>query len=207
MAWVEKSGKNTYRIRVSNKYTDGKQSYFKKIVKAPEDLTEKQLEKWLNEQLVLFELSVQKGEVASPITEKQKKSNLTMSEFIDIWLEKYSSKCVRQSSYENHKWLSKRVVEALGDKKIGKISKVDLQTFLNNVAESERKDVRAGELSRKTVKKYKSFLNSIFKWAVNMDYISKNPAEMLIMPANGRPRQEKEIYTPEQVVKQNPIKA
>jgi hypothetical protein len=47
-------------------------------------MTEKQLPKWLNEQTILFQISVDNGEISSQSTTKQKKSNLTMVEFIDI---------------------------------------------------------------------------------------------------------------------------
>jgi hypothetical protein len=105
------------------------------------------------------------------------------------------------NSDDNHKWFSKRVIEALKSKKIAKISKIDLQTLLNNVVESKRNDVRNREIARKTIKEYKSFLTNTFKWAVDMEYLYKSPEVSLIMPVNCKLRQEKELYTSEQVVK------
>jgi integrase len=56
----------------------------------------------------------------------------------------------------------------------------------------------AGELSYPTISKIRDVLSSILRYAVEVEYLNKNPMEGLRLPKDRRPRRPKPTITPEQ---------
>lgn len=78
--------------------------------KPPERMTERQIQKELNRQAVMFE------------------------ELAEEWFSEYAALNLRASTFEEMRKLTKRVYPALGHLRIDKITARQIQTFLNSLA-------------------------------------------------------------------------
>lgn len=130
MASIEKRGNNTYRITVSCSYnTAGKKIRKHKTITLNDNLTQKQKEKEIQKQCVLFEDEVKKGNYLDG-------NSLTLGEFIDIWLRDYAEKEFAPSTLHIYKMrLDKRIIPALGHIKLSKLQPQHLLEFYKNLAE------------------------------------------------------------------------
>ena len=137
MANIEKRGANKYRITVSCGYDNkGKKLRKHKTITLPEDITERQKEKELQKQAILFEKEVEKGNVLDG-------DKITLSEFIEKWLTAYAEKELAPSTLHVYKMrIRKRIIPALGHIKLSKLQPHHLMEFYNNIAdEGVRLDV------------------------------------------------------------------
>ena len=130
MASIEKRSENTYRIAVSNGYdSKGKKIRKYKTVKLDNSLTEKQKEKELQKQAVLFEQIVESGTFLDG-------EKITFGEFINKWLIDYAENRLALSTLNPYKMrLEKRIIPALGHIKLSKLQPHHLLEFYNNLAE------------------------------------------------------------------------
>lgn len=130
MASIEKRGNNTYRITVSCSYnTAGKKIRKHKTITLNDNLTQKQKEKEIQKQCVLFEDEVKKGNYLDG-------NSLTLGEFIDIWLRDYAEKEFAPSTLHIYKMrLDKRIIPALGHIKLSKLQPQHLLEFYKNLAQ------------------------------------------------------------------------
>jgi hypothetical protein len=55
----------------------------------------------------------------------------------------------------------------------------------------------AGELTYPTISKIRDVLSSILRYAIEVEYLNKNPMEGLRLPKDRRPRRPKPTITPE----------
>ena len=107
MASIRKRG-NSYLIVVSMGY-DYNGSRIKpqqKTVHPPEELTPKQVEKWLNEQAVLFERECR--HTPQPVQQ------LTLAKYIDLWLENVAPGKLAKSTIRRDRQDIERILPALG---------------------------------------------------------------------------------------------
>ncbi len=186
MANITKRG-NSYRIRVSGGYdSKGKQIIFSTSWSPTPGMTEKQIEKELQRQAVLFEDSC-KCRAAADM------SRMKFEEFGDIWLTEYAAKRLRPRSLEHVKHLKERTYQAIGHLQINKINTRHIQIFINNLSETGINENTGGGLSPKTQRHYLSFISSVFDYAINMGAVTENPCKAVIMPAMSK--KEKECYT------------
>ena len=103
MASVEKRG-NSYRIKVSCGYkVDGKQVTQRMTWTPDPDLTEKQIEKELQRQIVLFEEECKNKQVVSTIK---------FEPFAEEWFEDYAKLNLKSTTYTRQRQLTKRVYKA-----------------------------------------------------------------------------------------------
>ena len=129
MASWTKRGQNSYRLTVWQGYDDkGKKVPPKqKTITLSEKLTEKQIEKELTLQLDKFEKEVQKGTYLD--------GNITLNEFSQKWLKDYATIHLRPKTIHNYEQLLKRILPALGHKKLDQIQPTHLIEFYKNLAE------------------------------------------------------------------------
>ena len=190
MATIRKRG-NTYQIRVSCGYdANGNQVVQTMTWRPPEGMTEKQAEKEVLRQAVLFEEKCLKGQVTA---------NIKFSEFADEWFEEYAKPNLRSTSYERMKQLRDRVYPALGHLRLDKITARHIQQFINDLAINGKNKKTGKPLSRKTVVHHLSFISDVFSYAVRMGMLIDNPCRRVFVPKGEK--KEKEIYTLEEVHK------
>lgn len=188
MANIRKRG-NTYQIRVSCGYdTKGEQIMQTMTWKPPEGMTQKQVEKEVQRQAVLFEERCQQGQVTT---------NVKFEEFAEEWLETYAKLNLRNTSYERMKQLRTRVYPAIGHLRMDKIKVKHIQQFVYDLALNGKSFKNGKPLSRKTVVHHLSFISDVFSYAVKMEIITDNPCRRVTVPKGEK--KEKEIYTLEQV--------
>lgn len=188
MANIRKRG-NTYQIRVSCGYdVNGHQIVQTKTWKPEPNMTERQAEKEVQRQAILFEDKCLKGQVTA---------NIKFETFAEQWFEEYAKLNLRNTSYERMKQLTVRVYPAIGHLRLDKITGRHIQQFINDMA-LNGKSLKTGKpLSRKTVIHHLSFISDVFSYAVKMDMLSENPCRRVTVPKGEK--KEKEIYTLEEV--------
>ena len=130
MPSIEKRSDNTYRITVSCGYdgTGRKLRKYKTITLQP-SLSDKQREKELNRQSVLFEKEVENGTYLDG-------EKITFAEFTQTWLEVYAEKRLAPGTLNPYRMrLKERILPALGHIKLSKLQPQHLMEFYNNLQE------------------------------------------------------------------------
>ncbi|MBQ5318419.1 MAG: site-specific integrase [Oscillospiraceae bacterium] len=190
MANIQKRG-NSYRIKVSCGYdTHGKQVIQSMTWKPDEKMTEKQIEKELNRQAVLFEEACMKGNVVAAIK---------FEDFARQWFKEYAEIKLKQRTVEGYHQMEKRIYKAIGHIRLDKLTTRHIQKFILELCDAEREDGRnrnGGKLSTKTIKLYKSMISTICDYAVKMQMISTNPCKNVTIPKVVTP--EKDYYSIEE---------
>ncbi len=118
----------------------------------------------------------------------QKRSDMTVSELADQWLEakvKISARTL--TGYRNS--LNTYVLPTLGNMKIRDVTLSDVQGLYNAMSAGtlppsadEKTGWRGGKLSPATIRQTHAAVNQAFVYAVRNDYISRNPAEHAELP-------------------------
>lgn len=128
MATVVKRGKS-YKITVSCGYDiNGKQIRKHKTWNPPAGMTERQIQKELERQKVLFEEHCRTGQMLN--------GNIRLSDFVDIWMKDYASQQLRPTTLAGYRQYLKRIIPALGHIRLEKLQPHHLQSFYNNLAET-----------------------------------------------------------------------
>lgn len=98
-------------------------------------MTQRQIDKELNRQAVMFEEACMHGYKASAVK---------FEELSEEWFENYAKNALRSTTYERMLQLTHRVYPAIGHLRIDKITARHLQGFVNSCQRgSERKDGQA----------------------------------------------------------------
>lgn len=128
MASIEKRKDGSYRIVVCIGYdVKGKKIRKYKTVKFPPNVTERQKEKELERQKILFENEVQNK--IYPNGEK-----ITFAQFTEIWIEKHAKIKYAPSTYKPClARLKDRIIPELGHHKLNKIQTYHLEEFYNKL--------------------------------------------------------------------------
>lgn len=190
MATIQKRG-NNYRIKVSCGYdTQGKQVIQSMTWKPDEKMTEKQIEKELQRQVVLFEEACLKGNVVATVK---------FEDFSKQWFKEYAEIKLKQRTIEGYHQMEKRIYKAIGHIRLDKLTPRHIQKFILELCNADREDRRNkndGKLASKTIKLYKSMISTICDYAVKMQMISINPCKNVNIPKVITP--EKEYYSIEE---------
>ena len=190
MASIEKRG-NSYRIKVSCGYkADGKQ-VTQKMTWTPEpNMTEKQIEKELQRQAVLFEEDCKKGQIVSAVK---------FETFAEEWFEDYAKLNLKSTTYTRQRQLTRRVYAAIGHIRLDKLTTCEIQKFINSLAKDGVNERTGKALSRKTMVHYLSFISTVIDFAVKMDMLSDNPCRRVSIPKGSK--KERKILTIEETEK------
>jgi integrase len=179
----------SYRIKVSCGYDiHGNQKSQYKTWRPPENMTERQIKKELERQVVLFEEECEKGQITASIK---------FEALAEEWFENYAKLNLKKSSYTRQRTLTQRVYPAIGHLKLDKITSRDIQKFINDLAVNGKNLQTGKPISRKTVIHHLSFISSVFAYAIKMDMIKDNPCTRATVPKGAK--KEKAIYTIEEV--------
>lgn len=110
-----------------------------------------------------------------------KNSSLTYKDVFDQWFSNHS-KTIKASTQKTIQFkFKKHILPRFGRLKIKDISKAYCQKMINEIADSIA-----------SVNDYKIQANQVFKYAIKMDIISKNPMEHVMIP-----KQQKELISTE----------
>lgn len=127
MASVTKRGE-TYKIRVSLGYDrNGKQIQKFMTWKPASGMTEKQIEKELERQKVLFEDKCRSGRVLD--------ASISFSDFSSYWLEEYAEKQLRPSTVAGYRLMLRRINAAIGHIRLEKLQPNHLMELYSNLQE------------------------------------------------------------------------
>lgn len=188
MATIRKRG-NAYQIRVSTGYdTKGNHKEQAMTWKPPEGMTERQIQKELNRQAVMFEDACNRG---------FKSTAIKFEELAEEWFTEYAALNLRVSTFEEMRKLTKRVYPALGHLRIDKITARQIQTFLNSLAKDGANMLTGKPLSPKTIHHHLELISDVFGYAVKMELVSNNPCSKVAIP-KGEVK-EKQIYSQEEM--------
>lgn len=188
MATIRKRG-NAYQIRVSTGY-DVKGNHREQAMtwKPPEGLTERQIQKELNRQAVMFEEACSHGFKATA---------MKFEELAEEWFKEYATFNLRSTTFEAMRKITKRVYPALGHLRIDKITARQIQAFLNSMARDGANAKTGKPLSPKTIQHHLELISDVFGYAIKMDLISDNPCSKVTIP-KGEVK-EKQIYSQEEM--------
>ena len=120
--------------------------------------------------------------------EEQTKKEITVEEISEKWLEEYSE-TVQDSTYiKTSRNFKNHIYPALGDKKIGSITPLQMQEQVN-------------EWSRKLVygRKLKGLMNNVFKYAIRHGYIDSNPIESVVATARKKSNEKSDFYNKDEL--------
>lgn len=175
MATIQKRG-NSYKITVSCGYDlTGKQIRRHKTFTPDKGMTEKQVEKAVQREAVLFEESCKTGKAAD--------GNVKFEAFTEQWFREYAEPKLKKRSIDRYRQFTKRVYTAMGHLRMDKITTRSLQAFVMNLSEDGMNERTGGGLSAKTIKDYVSFVSSVFDYAVSQGVISSNPCRGVSLPS------------------------
>lgn len=188
MASIRKRG-NSYQIRVSTGYD----SLYRQVVrtktwKPTPGMTERQIQNELNKQAIMFEELCTKGIV--PV-------NIKFKDFAEKWLNDYARINLKKSSFQRLKNTTPRVYAAFGHLRLDKITRGQLQAFVDNLAKNGKNMITGKPLSRKSVVHHLNFLSDVFNYAIRLEMIATNPCTNIFVPKGEK--KEKEIYTVEEM--------
>lgn len=142
--------------------------------------TEKQAEK----ALARFYTECEDGKI-------NKGDTMTMNDLASVYVDEYVSKHLKISNIKNVRpSLHKYILPLLGRKKVTKLTRLEVQKWVNILMEK-------GELSGKTIKNHYSTLSGMMKFAVRMGIIERSPCHDIDLPKVQK--KEAYYYTKEQV--------
>lgn len=170
MASIEKRG-NKYRIRIPvGKDANGKR-IFESMIYEPEATTPSRIKKEVEKAALDFESRVKKG----LYTDGDK---LTFAEYVPIWREQWAVDNLTQSGLESYEdLLKRRALPVLGFLPMGSIRPTHIQSIITDM----KKEGRAV----KTIKRTLTAINSVMRYAYDMEVIEDNPVNRVRVPKNG----------------------
>lgn len=106
---------------------------------------------------------------------KNRNKNMTFDEYFEFWFKTYAPNGRKPSTLTRYKqYYELYAKKAIGKKKIGKITKVDIQLIFNDMA--------GRGLKHFTLNTLRSCLKGVFECALDDDIIFKNPARNIELP-------------------------
>lgn len=190
MASYYKRG-NSYVIRVSCGYnTAGKQVYQSMTWKPDVGMTEKQIEREVNRQAVLFEENCKKGYQSKVVK---------FEEFAEEWFAEYAKPNLRNTTYNSMYHRRLRIYKAIGHIRMDKLTARQIQVFINSLSKEGANELNGKPLSPKSIRHHLNLISDVFGYAVKMGVVSENPCLKVTLPKIEQ--KEKQIYTPEQAAR------
>ena len=138
-----------------------------KTVHPPEELTPRQVEKWLNEQAVLFERDCR--HTPQPVQQ------LTLAKYIDLWLTDIAPGKLAKSTIRRDRQDIERILPVLGHYKLTELRPEHFRNFYAELRKVIRPDTKK-PLSEYTIEGVHATLCSILSDAVESGFLSHNPA-------------------------------
>ena len=185
MASIRKRG-DSYQIRVSCGY-GGKSggNVQSRTWKPNKSMTEKQIEKELQRQVVFFEENCKNG---------FRTSKVKFRDLSDEWLDKEQKFNIKPSSLGRLKSIAPRIYDAIGDIPLDRLNAIIIQDFINSLSCGEK------PLLAKTIKNYIWFISGVFNYGIKANLISNNPCKKVTAPKiEKKEHKKKKEYSQEEV--------
>ncbi len=134
-----------------------------------------------DKELALFYADCVNGKV-------NKSTPITVAELADQWHEEYVLRHLKVSARRGIDPAIKIWIKPLlGNKKVSKVKRLDVQKWVNHLADPQERTNKKGEkvirqLSPKTVRNYYSALRGMFDFAVDMGIVEDTPCKNIRMP-------------------------
>ncbi len=172
---VSKNGDVSYRIKCSLGFDIYGNRIIKRMTFKPEpEMTEKQIQKELNRQAILFEEECKQEQEHMPGDSINRK--VTFRELSEEWLDlTTTTKSQKISSIERLKGCRERLYKVFGDIDISKVNFRMIQRFILELSKDGANQTTGGGLSEKTQKHYLWFISDIMKYAIRCGLITDNP--------------------------------
>ncbi|MEG1083884.1 MAG: tyrosine-type recombinase/integrase [Hydrogenoanaerobacterium sp.] len=192
MASIRKRG-NSYLIVVSMgyDYIGNRIKSQQKTVKPPENYTPKQIEKWLDEQAILFERAV-KNE-PQPINK-----SITLAQYAEIWLRDIAPQKLAKSTLVRDKREVERFLPYLGHHKLKDLRADMFREFYAQLRKVKNQN-NGNLLAEASIEGTHSVICSVLTSAMEQGYITYNPAWRTYKPVGKR--KEKIIADEESIQK------
>lgn len=185
MATIEKRGKS-YRITASCGYTVKGEQERQRMTWTPEPgMTERQIEKELNRQAVLFEEECKRGLVLQ--------HGVKFEAFLKQYFDDYAAQNLRIRTITEYRRMSLRANQQFGHLQMDKITPTQIQKFIRVLLNG---DANNKAVTPKTAKNYLSFLSSVFSFAMQMRIIRDNPCRVIKIKLGEKP--EADCYSLEE---------
>ncbi|MGI6635761.1 MAG: tyrosine-type recombinase/integrase [Christensenellales bacterium] len=175
MASVRKRKNGRYQIRVFCGLNSKAQRIDKSMTwTPPEGMTQKQIEKELERQKVLFEQEVKGGNYYD--------SNISFEMMSQKWMDEYAKQKLAPKTVTSYEYLLKRINKAIGHKKLRDIQPLHLNSFYNNLKEEgikhdfRGKPIKGATLAPKTILEHHRLISNILSYAVKWQLIDFNVA-------------------------------
>jgi len=169
---ISKDGTATYLIRVSAGYnTEGKQIKKSITYKPSPNMTQRQIEKELEKQAILFEQKIKSGYCVD--------ENIRFADFAENWLE-INKANFAPMTYTRYKNLLIRINQAIGHLKIGKIQPMHLKNFYKDLGDVVSEKTKQ-KLSQQSIKHYHRCISAILATATKEQIIPRNVASRAYM--------------------------
>lgn len=150
-------------------------------------MTERQIQKELERQKVLFEEECKKGFQSKAVKFE------TLGE---EWFEEYAKTNLRHTTYTYLYHQRLRIYKALGHIRMDKMTSRQIQAFINSLSKDGANEINGKPLSPKSIRHNLNLISDIFGYGIKMGVVTDNPCKNVTVPKN-QPK-EKEIYTPEE---------
>jgi integrase len=137
-------------------------------------MSDKQIEKEVNRQAVLFEESCKKWQSATAAK---------FETFARMWFRDYAELKLKRLTVSKYHALEKRTYAALGHIRVDRITPLDVQRFISSLV--------AGGLSTNSVKDYGHSMSVILNYAVKKRILNFNPCLTVDYPA---PNQKERVF-------------
>lgn len=124
---------------------------------------------------------------------------ITLSAWIDQWLNDYIKNTVRQGTWEGYETYYRNHIKdaEIGKKILSKLTTNDLQKFYNAKAVNGRKDGKG--LSKNAIRLIHFVISSSLKQAHKEGHIPRNVAEFVRLPNTTTEQKEMKVLTPDQI--------
>ena len=169
MASIRKRG-NSYLIVVSMgyDYNGNRIKPQQKTVRPPKGLTPKQLEKWLLEQAVLFEMDCKNGS-------HQVNKSITLGKYVELWLRDIAPNKLAKSTLNRDRQDIDRFLPVLGHHKLTDLRPEHFRNYYAQLRKTVSTETKK-PLSESTVEGVHATLCSILSDAVEGGFLTHNPA-------------------------------
>ena len=177
--YTERNG--TFRIRVSCGYdVRGRQIMKSKTYRPKPGMSDKAIQKELQRQIVLFEEECKQG---------QEVISSKFETFAELWLKDYAEIKLKRHSVRFYNSMKQCAYNALGHKRVDKISPLDIQRYVTHLVEKG--------YAPSTVRNHVRFVSVVLEYARKKRILNFNPCSTVDYPAlNDR---KMEIYSVEEV--------
>lgn len=193
MASIEQRGPNTWRVGVRTSVADGRK-WIRRTLTFPAGMSKMEQQARAELAAAQLQLDIAEGKQIHD-------SGISVREFAELWMKEHVTPNCTPTTAKNYQFfLSSRILPALGDIPLRKLTPMQLTTFINSIreddarttaipaeqrkrkADREREAPEPRKLSDRTVRHYYDCISYMLNKAVQWQYLSVNPMDRVDRP-------------------------